>query len=181
MSELYLPEEENVGWGLHCPALIPAATPWGAVGAGVPPTAPYLSGSQAGRRGCSSPESPARRDPGSYSSSCRGSEVRARHTAPPRPSAPPRPRSPLAHGCDHGEVQPVVHDAIPVTDHDAVCCAQVWLTLSGLEISQGGGEHLSYTPTPPLGGPGGSGAAFGHCDCCNGAVPLSRRPLRSPK
>lgn len=99
----------------------------------------------------------------------------------PNPQPPPRPRSPLAHGCDHGEVQPVVHDAIPVTDHDAVCCAQVWLTLSGLEISQGGGEHLSYTPTPPLGGPGGSGAAFGHCDCCNGAVPLSRRPLRSPK
>lgn len=118
-----------------------------------PPQPYYLSGSQAGRRGCSSPESPARRDPGSYSSSCKVSAVRAQHTAPPSPPPPPsapRPRSPLAHGCDHGKVQPVVHDAIPVTDHDAVCCAQVRLTLSRQQMSQGGGEHLPHPQTPPV-------------------------------
>lgn len=58
--------------------------------------------------------------------------------APPSPGkmprgsgTPSRPRSPLAHGCDHGEVEPVVDDAVPVTDHDAVRRAQVRLALPG--------------------------------------------------
>lgn len=63
--------------------------------------------------------------------------------APPSPGKVPRgsgtpspPRSPLAHGCDHGEVEPVVDEAVPVTDHDAVRRAQVRLALPRGETSQ---------------------------------------------
>lgn len=75
-------------------------------------------------------------------------------TVPPPQNSPSSPRrhplSPLPDGCDHGEVEPVVDDAVPVTDHDAVSCAQVGLALPGQRTKDhlGWGQLLSHTPSP---------------------------------
>lgn len=92
------------------PSPVPAPSAPGAGGVGgaerwqqAPSVLPYLSGSRAGRPRCSSSESPARRAPGSCSSSCgdsgdqtppRGSELpfpKIRH-----PSGPSEPREDAA-------------------------------------------------------------------------------------
>lgn len=103
--------------------------------------------------------------------------------APPSSPPPCRPRLPLADGRDHGEVEPVVDDAIPVTDHDAVCRAQVGLALPVGEtgIIQGGDKRL---PAPP---PQRTPRLLRACPGCEGllvceslrqgaVVPLGRRP-----
>lgn len=102
---------------------------------------------------------------GSDSSARLGAPLLTKFGTLPPPRAPPssplrrHPRSPLADGRDHGEVEPVMDDAIPVTDHDAVRRAQVGLALPVWKKADhtGLGQALFRTPSP--GDPAGAGAA----------------------
>lgn len=76
----------------------------------------------------------------------------------PSPSPPPQefgiPRAPFPQGAGHGQAQPVVHGAVPVTGEQPVSRAQVGIALgdSGTTGHTGNGD----TGTPGVGTPGGS-------------------------